>query len=46
MKKELKPFDLNEIQICPICFKIDVYKDDGHDCSLELERRLAREMED
>ena len=35
---EMKP--LNElIQVCPICGKIDAYKDDGHDCYEEINNR-------
>lgn len=38
LKKKLKKFKklkpLNAvIQICPICNKVDVYKDDGHNCN-------------
>jgi len=32
LKAELKPFTMDEIQVCPICGKVDVYKDDGHSC--------------
>jgi len=43
--KELKP--LNDIiQICPICGKIDAYKDDGHNCNDEITKRINREMSD
>ena len=29
--KPLEPFNA-VIQVCPKCGKVDVYKDDGHDC--------------
>lgn len=30
-RDKLKPFN-SVIQACPRCGKVDVYKDDGHDC--------------
>ena len=44
IKKDLK--DFNEvIQVCPECGKIDVYKNDGHECDREQQeiRRLNQE---
>lgn len=38
-KKDLKPFNA-VIQICPDCGKIDVYKDDGHECDREYQDYL------
>lgn len=32
--KKLKPLNA-VIQICPICNKVDVYKDDGHNCGAQ-----------
>ena len=32
--KKLKPLNA-VIQICPICNKVDVYKNDGHRCGLQ-----------
>ena len=32
-----------KIQICPICGKIDVYKNDGHICSTELQEQIYYE---
>lgn len=37
-KKELKPLN-HVIQICPVCNKIDAYKDDGHNCEEEIRRQ-------
>ena len=37
----LKPFN-SVIQVCPVCGKVDVYKDDGHDCGAHL-RQLESE---
>lgn len=31
MSKYLEPFNV-VVQVCPVCGKVDVYKDDGHDC--------------
>jgi hypothetical protein len=42
-KKDLKPFGA-VIQRCPECGKIDVYKDDGHDCEMYIANREQREM--
>jgi hypothetical protein len=42
MEDELKPFNA-VIQICPFCGKIDVYKDDGHDCNQHLITQEARD---
>lgn len=35
----LKPYS-SVIQVCPACFKVDVYKNDGHDCLHYLNRTL------
>ena len=43
--RELQPLNA-VIQVCPICHKVDVYKDDGHDCEQEDERQLAQEYYD
>jgi len=40
---ELKPFNA-VIQICPHCRKVDVYKDDGHNCIAHINNDEAREM--
>lgn len=38
-ERKLNPF--NElIQICPYCRKVDVYKDDGHDCQISQQQIL------
>ena len=37
-KKDLLPFN-SVIQICPECRKIDVYKDDGHECYFNAEEQ-------
>jgi hypothetical protein len=42
---ELKPLN-SIIQICPICEKIDAYKDDGHDCLLEKQNQESQEYYD
>lgn len=42
-KDELKPLNA-VIQICPICGKIDVYKDDGHDCDADLQEQRRRNI--
>ena len=36
--EKLKPLH-NIIQVCPICGKVDVCKDDGHDCFLHINRQ-------
>ena len=35
--EDLKPFN-GKIQVCPVCGKVDVYKDDGHNCFLHLQK--------
>jgi len=43
--KKLK--DLNAvIQVCPLCGKVDVYKDDGHSCEEERIRQENLEYYD
>ena len=37
--KELNPV----IQVCPTCRRVDVYKNDGHDCGQHLANQDARE---
>jgi len=37
-KKDLKPLN-SVIQVCPVCGKVDVYKDDGHNCFAHIQRR-------
>ena len=37
-RNTLKPFN-HQIQVCPICNKIDVYLNDGHNCDQELIRQ-------
>jgi hypothetical protein len=32
------------IQACPICYKLDVYQGDGHNCGQELIRRADEEQ--
>lgn len=44
--RELKPFDLNIIQVCPFCGKVDTYKDDGHSCEAEKQRQENLEYYD
>jgi hypothetical protein len=34
------------IQVCPVCGKVDVSKDDGHDCDSEAERQENDEYYD
>jgi hypothetical protein len=46
IKKDLKPFDLRVMQVCPICHKIDAYKNDGHNCDAEIRRQLNAEFYD
>lgn len=36
--RKLKPFTMQEIQICPICGKVDAYKNDGHNCAAYLDK--------
>ena len=36
MEKELKEFN-SVIQVCPKCGKVDVYKDDGHECDRDFQ---------
>ena len=42
-KDNLKPLGAI-IQVCPVCGKVDAYKDDGHDCGAEMRRQEAIEM--
>lgn len=44
--KSLKPYDLSIIQVCPVCDKVDVYKDDGHDCLLSAQNQKSLEYYD
>ena len=37
-KEDLKPYN-SVIQICPDCGKVDVCKDDNHECDREAEER-------
>ncbi len=41
-KKSLEPLN-SKIQVCPVCGKVDVYKNDGHNCQQE---RLRQENEE
>jgi hypothetical protein len=43
---KLKPFTLKEIQVCPVCGKVDVYLNDGHNCKTEKERQENLEYYD
>ena len=43
-KKELKPLS-SIIQVCPVCGKIDVYKNDGHLCNAGAEQRRIENLE-
>ena len=43
-KKDLLPFN-SIIQICPECGKIDVYKDDKHDCSVNPNREAENDAQ-
>lgn len=42
---ELKPLN-SVIQVCPVCGKIDVYKDDGHECDKEFQEQRRRNTYD
>lgn len=42
-KAELKPLNA-VIQVCPICGKVDVYKDDGHECDKNLQDQRNRNL--
>ena len=42
-KRELKPYNA-VIQVCPICHKVDVYKDDGHYCNAEDQARRDSDL--
>ena len=34
--------DINAIiQVCPVCGKVDVYKNDGHDCNAHIQKEEA-----
>ena len=44
-KKDLLPLN-NIIQICPECGKVDVYKDDGHDCTQHRQAEESQEYYD
>ena len=39
LKPKLKPFNLEEIQVCPICGKVDIYLNDKHSCESEKQRQ-------
>jgi len=43
-KKELKKLNA-VIQVCS-CGKVDAYKDDGHDCGMEIARQENEEYYD
>ena len=43
--EELKPLN-SVIQVCPICGKIDVYKDDEHDCFAEAQSQVNNDYYD
>ena len=45
LKDALKPFN-SVIQTCPVCGKLDVYKDDGHSCQDEITRQLNSDFYD
>lgn len=44
-KDDLLPFN-SVIQNCPICGKVDVYKNDGHDCVAYSQNQEAQEYYD
>ena len=44
--RKLEPFDITKIQICPVCGKVDAYKDDGHDCLVETQNQVNQEYYD
>jgi hypothetical protein len=44
-KKKLEPLNA-VIQVCPICGKVDAYKNDGHNCDAEYRRQEAQEYYD
>lgn len=44
-KNDLLPIG-SIIQICPVCDKVDVYKDDGHNCSTHIFSQEAQEYYD
>jgi hypothetical protein len=44
-KEDLLPFNA-VIQNCPMCGKVDVYKNDWHDCGAYLQNQEAQEYYD
>jgi hypothetical protein len=44
-KKDLLPLN-SVIQICPVCGKVDAYKDDGHNCFAYIHNQEAQEFYD
>ncbi len=44
-KKQLKKIN-SVIQICPICGKVDVYKNDNHDCIQSAQNQINQEYYD
>ena len=44
-KEDLKPYN-SVIQICPDCGKVDVCKDDNHECDREAEERRNLDYSD
>jgi hypothetical protein len=45
MEKELEELNSN-IQVCPVCGKIDAYKGDGHDCFQYAQNQASQEYYD
>ena len=43
-KSKLKPYNA-VIQVCPDCGKIDVYKDDNHECDAEYQNDRQENLE-
>ena len=43
---KLEPFDINKIQVCPICGKVDVSSDHPHSCFTYLQNQEAQEYYD
>jgi len=44
-KEDLLPLN-SVIQICPVCGKVDVYKNDGHNCFDHIQHEEAQEYYD
>ncbi|MCK5333486.1 MAG: hypothetical protein KAJ24_03160 [Candidatus Aenigmarchaeota archaeon] len=44
-KAELKPLN-SIIQVCPDCGKVDVYKNDGHDCDRGVQEQRESDIWD